>query len=352
MTGREIGPAAHFERELMKTVRVGVIGVGTMGERHCRVYSGLRGVQVVGVSDQNRERGQAVAESYQTTYFETHRDLLEQVDAVSIVTTTPAHFELAMLALEHNAHVLVEKPLTETLDQGQRLIAAADQRQRILQVGHIERFNPAYMELKNVTKGMRVVAVNARRLSPFDLSNTDVDVIRDLMIHDLDLVLDLVQGSLEGLNAWGRSINTGAMDHAVATLSFKDGPIATLFASRITEQKIRLIEVIAEGAYVEADLLSKSLMVYRRTFPHFATSIQNAGTYRQESVIERIHVPLAEPLRLELEHFVDCVRNGQTCKVPGKDGLRALQLAQAVANQASHLMILNSVSPHAAGTSA
>jgi predicted dehydrogenase len=329
----------------MDTVRVGVIGVGIMGERHCRVYSSLRGVQFVGVADSSSERGRAIADQYQTTYFENHRDLLAEVDAVSIVTTTPAHFTLAMDALEHDVHLLVEKPLTETLDQALQLIGEAEQRHKILQVGHIERFNPAYMELKNVTKGMHIVAVNVRRLSPFDLSNTDVDVIRDLMIHDLDLVLDLVPGSIEGLNAWGRSITTGAMDHAVATLSFKDGPIATLFASRITEQKVRLMEVIAEGAYVEADLLGKSLMIYRRTYPRFGSSPQAAGTYRQESVIERIHVPLAEPLRLELQHFIECVLEGKPCQVPGKDGLRALQLAQAVANQASHLMILNSVSP-------
>ncbi len=329
----------------MDVVRVGVIGVGVMGERHCRVYSNLRGVHLVGLADTNAERGRAIADHYETTYFESAQALLAEVDAVSIVTTTPAHFDLAMMALEHNAHLLVEKPLAETLDQAQRLIAEAERRGKVLQVGHIERFNPAYMELKNVTADMQLVAVNARRLSPFDLSNTDVDVIRDLMIHDLDLVLDLVGGSLEGLNAWGRSITTGAVDHAVANLSFKDGPIATLFASRITEQKVRLIEVIAKGAYVEADLLSKSLTVYRRTFPRFATSDRAAGTYRQESVIERIHVPLGEPLMLELQHFISCLREDKRCLVPGRDGLRALQLAQAVANQASHMLILNSVAP-------
>lgn len=321
----------------MDTLRVGVIGVGVMGERHCRVYSSLRRVRVVGIADLDASRGQTVAAHYDTRHFEDHRQLLDKVDAVSIVTTTPAHFDLAMEALDHGVHVLVEKPITETLKQGEQLVDEAKRRNLILQVGHIERFNPAYTELKNVTDGMRLIAINVRRLSPFDLSNTDVDVICDLMIHDLDLVADLVGMQLEGINAWGRSINTGAIDHAVANLSFRDGPIATLFASRITEQKVRMIEVIAQGAYVEADLLGKSVLVHRRTFPQYLDNHQ-ATKYRQESVIERIYVPMAEPLMLELRHFVESVVEGKSNIVPGKDGLYALQLAQAVADQASELM--------------
>jgi predicted dehydrogenase len=244
--------------------------------------------------------------------------------------------------MEQGIHVLVEKPLTETVEQGERLVSEAESRNLVLQVGHIERFNPAYIELKNVTEGMRLVAINVRRLSPFDLSNTDVDVIRDLMIHDLDLVTDLVGRPLEDLNAWGRSITTGAIDHAVANLSFQDGPIATLFASRITEQKVRLIEVIAEGAYIEADLLSKNVFVHRRTFPQYLDN-HHLTKYRQESIIERIFVPLAEPLMLELRHFVECVADGKPCKVPGRDGLSVLQLAQTVADRASRLHLASSV---------
>ncbi len=326
----------------MDTLRVGVIGVGVMGERHCRVYSSLRRVQVVGIADLDASRGHAVAAQYETRHFEDHRQLLDKVDAVSIATTTPAHFDLAMEALEHGVHVLVEKPITETLKQGEQLVDEAERRNLVLQVGHIERFNPAFIELKNVTDGMRLIAINVRRLSPFDLSNTDVDVIRDLMIHDLDLVADLVGTQLEGINAWGRSINTGAIDHAVANLSFRDGPIATLFASRITEQKVRMIEVIAEGAYIEADLLGKSVLVHRRTFPQYLDNHQ-ATKYRQESVIEHIYVPMAEPLMLELHHFVESVVEGKPNIVPGKDGLYALQLAQAVIDQASQLMALNSL---------
>jgi len=159
-----------------------------------------------------------------------------------------------------------------------------------------------------------------------------VDVIRDLMIHYLDLAVNLVGLEIEGINAWGRSISTGTTDHAVASLSFRNGPIVTLFASRVTEQKVRAIEVIAKGAYVEADLLNKSVLVHRRTFPQYLDN-HDVTKYRQESIIERIHVPMSEPLMLELRHFVDCVRENRPSQVSGSDGLRALQLAEAVASE-------------------
>lgn len=325
----------------MSNIRVGVVGVGVMGERHCRVYSTLRNVDLVGITDMNAERGKAVAANYDTTYFGSIQELVAEVDAVSIVTITPAHFDLAMAALAQDTHVLVEKPITETVEQGKQLVAEAERRNKVLQVGHIERFNPAYIALKDVIKGRRLAAINMRRLSPFDTSNTDVDVIRDLMIHDLDLVVNLVRSNLEGFSAWGRSFSTQAIDHAVANLSFRNGPIATLSASRITEQKVRMIEITAEGAYIEADLLGKSLMVHRRTRPEFLESAQ----YRQESIIETIQVPMVEPLVLELRHFIECVQENKPSEVSGKDGLYALQLAKAMADQISNFMILAEPAP-------
>lgn len=321
----------------MKLVRMGVIGAGVMGERHCRVCANLRRVELVGVAELDEERGRQVADRYETAYFPDHGDLLSEVDAVTVAVPTPAHYPIVSECLERGLHVMVEKPITETIEQAQQLVEMSNERELVLQVGHIERFNPAFIELKNVTEGMICIGINMRRLSPFDTSNVDVDVIRDLMIHDLDLAVDLVGSELEGVSAWGRSINTGAIDHAVASLSFKDGPIVTLFASRVTEEKVRAIEIIAEGAYIEADLLRKSVLIHRRTFPQYLDN-HNITKYRQESVIERIHVPMSEPLMLELRHFVDCVRDNSPSQVPGSDGLRALLLAEAVAREAAQRM--------------
>jgi predicted dehydrogenase len=314
----------------MEVIRIGVIGAGVMGERHCRVCANLPRVELVGVADPAEAHGRQVADLYETTYFSDHQALISQVDAVTIAASTPVHYRLATECLKRGLHVLVEKPITETIEQARQVVHMADERGLVLQVGHIERFNPAYIELKHVIEDMTLVGINMRRLSPFDTSNTDVDVVRDLMIHDLDLAVDLVGLDIEGVHAWGRSINTGAIDHAVASVSFKDGPIVTLFASRVTEQKVRAIEVIAEGAYIEADLLNKSVMVHRRTLPRYLDN-HNITSYRQESVIERIHVPMFEPLMLELRHFVDCVRENCPSQVPGSDGLRALELAETVA---------------------
>jgi predicted dehydrogenase len=316
----------------MEIVRIGVIGTGVMGERHCRVCANLPRVELVGITDLNEARGQEVADRYEKTYYRDYGQLLPGLDAVTIATTTDSHFDLAKACLEQGLHVMVEKPITETIEQAQQLVQMAEERGLVLQVGHIERFNPAFLELKNVTEGMRLIGVTMRRLSPFDLSNIDVDVIRDLMIHDLDLAIDLVGSSIERLNAWGRSVSTTGIDHAVANLSFRDGPVVTLFASRVTEQKVRAVEVIAEGAYVEADLLNKSLLVHRRTFPQYLND-HSTTKYRQESLIERIHVPMFEPLMMELRHFVDCVRENRPSQVPGSDGLRALQLAETVAKE-------------------
>jgi predicted dehydrogenase len=315
-----------------------------MGERHCRVCANLPRVDLVGIADLNEARGQEVAARYETTYYRDCGQLLPRLDAVTIATTTDSHFDLAKACLEQGLQVMVEKPITETIEQAQQLVQIAEERGLMLQVGHIERFNPAFVELKNVTETMSLIGVTMRRLSPFDLSNTDVDVVRDLMIHDLDLAVDLVGSELEGVTAWGRSINTGAIDHAVANLSFRDGPVVTLFASRVTEQKVRAVEVIAEGAYVEADLLNKSVLVHRRTFPQYLDN-HKTTKYRQESLIERIHVPMAEPLMLELRHFTDCVRQNRPSQVPGSDGLYALQLAETVANEVTRQAFWNSESP-------
>lgn len=321
----------------MDVVRIGVIGAGVMGERHCRVCANLPHVELIGVTDLNEERGRLVAGRYETTYFAECRALLSQLDAVTVAALTPAHYPLTVECLKLGLHVLVEKPIAESVKQAEQLVQIADERGLILQVGHIERFNPAFIELKNVVEAMTLVGITMRRLSPFDTSNIDVDVIHDLMIHDLDLAVNLVGSEPEEIDAWGRSINTNTTDHAVVNLSFRDGPIVSLFASRVTEQKVRTIEVVANGAYIEADLLNKSVSVHRRTLPQYLDN-RHTTKYRQESVIERIHVPMYEPLMLELRHFVDCVRENRSPQVSGKDGMRALQLAEIVASQVASSM--------------
>ncbi len=316
----------------MQPVRVGVIGVGRMGQRHCRVYSTLRQSQLVGVCDAVPEVGRRVAEEYDVPFYGDVEGLLEHVDAVSITTPTPLHFALAMRCLARGVHVLIEKPITDTIEQAEVLTQAAENSNLVVQVGHIERFNPAYMELKNVLEDMTMLAVNFRRLSPYVGSNTDVDVVLDLMTHDIDLALDLMGQEPVSVNAYGLTAFSGDIDHAVAHLRFGSGPLLTMTASRATEQKVRSVEVTALEAYVEADLLNKSIAVHRRTVGEYLNHDHRGVKYRQESIVERIHVPTLEPLLLELQHFVDCIVHGTPPQVSARDGLNALRLVLAIRN--------------------
>jgi virulence factor len=323
----------------MERIRVGVIGAGMMGQRHCRVYSAQRRAQLAGVFDVSQDLGRQVARQHEAPFYETVDDLMDQVDAVSIVTPTPAHFDLTMRAIERGIHVLVEKPITETVGQAEALTRAAEAGRAadggglVVQVGHIERFNPTYIELKNVLDSLTPLAVSLRRLSPYEGSRTDVDVVLDLMIHDTHLVLDMMGREPAWVSANGLTAFSGAIDHAVAQLSFDAGPLLTMTASRVTEQKVRSIEVTAMEAYLECDLINKSIAVHRRTIGEYVNCNHPGVKYRQESLVERIQVPNSEPLMLELEHFVNCVIERREPLVPARSGLDALRLAAAIREQ-------------------
>jgi predicted dehydrogenase len=308
-------------------LRVGVIGVGRMGERHCRVYANMPTVHLVGVSDLHRARGQAVADAYDVPYYEEYGDLLKRVDAVTVATPTDTHAAVAAECIRNGVSVLVEKPLAPTLTEARQLTALAERGSVVVEVGLIDRLNPAFLELQAILEDMAVVGIMAQRLSPFDTSGTDADVVYDLMIHDIDLALTLLPREIGRIQASGRAARTDAVDYAVATISMRDGPIASLTASRITEQKIRLLEVTSLGAYVTADLLNKSIRVYRRTVPEYVADEKRPLRYRQENLVECIHIPTAEPLQLELADFVRCVRDGDTPRVTAADALKALTVA-------------------------
>jgi predicted dehydrogenase len=215
------------------------------------------------------------------------------------------------------------------MEQAENLVKAVEASNVICQIGHIERFNPAYVELKNVLDEMQVLAINFRRLSAYVGSNTDVDVVLDLMIHDIDLVLDLVGEepvtiAASGINAYGK-----AVDHAVAQLNFANGPLVTMTASRLTEEKIRAIEVTAMQAFLEGNLLSKTVTVHRRTVSQYLPNKTNVK-YRQESILESVLVPIVEPLFSEMQHFIDCVIENRKPLVQARHGMRALKLAMAI----------------------
>ncbi len=309
----------------MEQVRVGVIGTGRMGQNHCRVYSNLKRTKFIGVCDANADLGREVARRHEVSFFRDVDSLLENVDAVSICTPTPWHYEIAKQCLERGVHILVEKPFTETLSQAEELKEAASKSEVIVQVGHIEKFNPAYIELRKVLEEMHVLAVNFNRLSPFQGSNVDVDVILDLMIHDIALVVDLFGSEPMAMDAYGLSVFSETIDHGLAILRYTPDKLVTLTASRVTEQKVRAISVTSKEAFIEADLLNKNISIHRRTLGNYVNHRNSGVKYRQESLIERIVVPTMEPLYLELQDFVNCVFDSREPQVTATDGYNALR---------------------------
>jgi predicted dehydrogenase len=273
----------------------------------------------------NPERGRDVARTYEVSYFREIDSLLENVDAVSICAPTPQHYELISRCLERNIHVMVEKPFTETLEQAQALKDAAEAKKNlVVQVGHIEMFNPTFAELRKVLEEMTPLAMNFNRLSPFQGSNVDVDVVLDLMIHDIGLVVNLFTSEPLSMDAYGFSVFSDTIDHGLAVLRYEPGVIVSLTASRVTEQKVRSISVTTREAFIEADLLNKNISVHRRTLGDYINH-KNGVKYRQESLIERIVVPAREPLHLELQDFVNCVIEQKKPLVTAVDGYNALR---------------------------
>lgn len=300
-------------------VRAGVIGVGTMGERHARVYAQSPGARLVGVYDADFARARAVAARWETTAFATVEQLLDAVDAVSIASSTHTHAALATQALDHDTHLLIEKPLADSLDDARAFAARAARRPDItVQVGHIERFNPVVREVQQLVRGRRILSVALQRLSPFDGRCLDSDVIQDLMIHDLDLALAFCGDSLELLRASGEAVMTARIDDATSHFRALHGARITLRASRVADRKVRAFSILTDDAWIDADLMDKSLTVSRRR-PGFGRA---SG--------ERRAVAADEPLRLELEHFLACVRERRQPVVGVEDGVRALTHAEAV----------------------
>ncbi|YAI81890.1 MAG: Gfo/Idh/MocA family oxidoreductase [cyanobacterium endosymbiont of Rhopalodia sterrenbergii] len=311
-------------------IRIGVIGVGNMGQHHTRIFSLLKDVEFVGVSDVNVERGLDTASKYRVRFFENYHDLLPHVDAVCIAVPTRLHHSVGMDCLKAGVHPLIEKPIAASIAEAESLVNAAAESNRILQVGHIERFNPAFQELSKVLKTEELLALEAHRMSPYSQRANDVSVVLDLMIHDIDLLLELVGDRVVKLTASGsRAADSGYLDYVTATLGFANGIVATLTASKVTHRKIRRLVAHCENSLTEADFLNNEILIHRQTTANY-TSDYGQVLYRQDGLIEKVYTSNIEPLHAELEHFVHCVRGGDQPSVGGEQALKALRLASLI----------------------
>ena len=327
-------PNTQLQRSLPQPIRIGVIGVGNMGQHHTRVLSLLKDVEMVGVADINVERGLDTASKYRVRFFEDYRDLLPYVDAVCIAVPTRLHHEVGMTCLQAGIHVLVEKPIAASIAEAESLVNAAAESHCILQVGHIERFNPAFQELSKVLKTEELLALEAHRMSPYSHRANDVSVVLDLMIHDIDLLLELAAAPVVRLTASGSSASdSGYLDYVTANLGFANGIVATLTASKVTHRKIRRIAAHCKNSLTEADFLNNEILIHRQTTANCMTDYGQV-LYRQDGLIEKVYTSNIEPLHAELEHFVNCVRGGNQPSVGGEQALKALRLASLIEQMA------------------
>ncbi len=294
-------------------IRIGVLGAGSMGKNHARVLASLPGVRFAGVCDADAKRAREIAAEHGTQAFAKVDDLLPHIDAAAVATPTVTHLDLGLKLLSAGKHVFMEKPITETADGARQLIEKATSTGLILQVGHIERFNPVIRELEKRLNHPRFI--EAHRLSPFPNRSTDIGVVLDLMIHDLEIILHLVKSEIESIDAVGIAVLTKREDIANARLRFKNGCVANVTTSRISPERMRKIRVFQDDAYLSLDYQNQTGEIIRKAF-------LGLGIKKEEVKIEK-----DEPLKLELASFAECARLGRQPAVGGREAAAALELA-------------------------
>ncbi len=305
-------------------LKFGVIGVGHMGAYHLNVVSFMPTHEVIGIYEAVKERAQEMAERYDTTAFASVDELLDQVEAVVIAVPTVLHYEYAKKALHKGVHVLVEKPMTVTVAQAEELIAIAREKQLVLQVGHVERFNGAVMELSKIVTAPRMI--QSRRLAPFNNRITDVGVVMDLLIHDLDITLNLVTSPLRKFFAIGSKVVSNHEDVAIINLEFENGCIASLTGSRISQYKDRSLHITQDKSFIDLNYANQDIEIYRQASAAYLMTPEEIK-YSQESFVEKLYVHKDNPLKSEHLHFYECIKEGAKPFVSNEKDLETLRIA-------------------------
>jgi len=306
-------------------LRIGVIGVGHLGEYHVQKYRAIPKVELVGVVDINLDRANEIAQRYNTKAYGNHHEILRMVDAVSLAVPTKTHFEVAKDILAEGIHLLIEKPITYHLEPADTLINMAHEKNLVLQVGLVERFNPAVMGLESMLN--RPLFIESHRMNQFTIRGTDVDVVLDLMIHDLDIILHLVPSGVKEVHAVGMSVITGKTDIANVRMIFENGTVGNLTVSRVADKTLRKIRVFQPDAYLAADCFKRELSVTR-----LDSNMKDASGFPQVTS-KNITYPGCDPLADQISSFVNAVINESKPVVSGRDGRMALKFALGIIDQ-------------------
>ncbi len=314
-----------------KQVKVGVIGVGHLGQHHVKHFASLPGADLQGIYDLDTTRANKIAKQHKTKFFNNVNDLLSICDAISIVTPTTQHAEVAEYCIKHGKHVFIEKPIAKTVAEADHLLSLTKKNGIVIQVGHIERLNPALLALKDFE--LRPKFIEVQRLAPYTVRGTEVPVVLDLMIHDIDIILSLVNSPVKNIRASGVSIMTNSVDIANARIRFENGTVANLTSSRIAQIKVRKLKFFQRDMYVTIDFLLGLTEVYRAIDSDTKVSntlvtapLDNNGRHRS-IVYEKPPVKKIDALRLELTNFIESIQGNAKPIVDGEAGRDALEVA-------------------------
>jgi predicted dehydrogenase len=319
----------------MKMLNVGIIGTGHLGKIHTKLMKEVKRANLIGVYDLNFEVAKKVAEELEIKPFEKLDQFLSEVDAVSIVATTSAHYNLIIKAFEKNVHVFVEKPITSTIEQAEEVVKISKEQNLKLQVGHIERFNSALLSLEKYNLDPKFIQTD--RLAQFNPRGTDVAVVLDLMIHDIDIILSLIKSKVKEVRASGVAVVSDNIDIANARIEFENGAIANVTASRISQKKMRKMRMFQKDSYISVDFNSGVSEVFRLISPsdlsmeHFLSFGEiGVGENKKSVIYEQPEIKEVNALKHELQLFVDAVLDDKQPVVSGQDGLRALKIAEII----------------------
>ncbi|MGG0789887.1 Gfo/Idh/MocA family oxidoreductase [Peribacillus simplex] len=313
----------------MNPVKIGVAGVGSMGFNHCKILQMLKNVEFKGVYDIDLKRSENVAKTFAVQAFSSYNELLNAVDAVIIAVKTSHHFSLTLQAIQRGKHVLVEKPFVSSLKEAEQIIRSVDNGSVVVQVGHVERFNPALIQLTKVINPDKLISCEARRFGVPN-RNIDTDVILDLMIHDIDIILALVNSPLSTVSGVGHYNEDGKqIEAASALLSFQNGCFASLISSRFSLEKTRSLYVTEKSRFLKTNLLTKELYIYHKSN---ISPFDNHSCYL-ENIVEKVMIPYGEALSLELQHFLMAIESQQPPTVGVHEAFKVLEVALNIKDQ-------------------
>ena len=312
-------------------IKTGVVGVGHLGQHHTKHYTKIKSAELVGVYDTNEAQAKKIAKQFKTKAFSTLDEMLSLVDGVSIVTPTKEHAKIAEKCISQGKHVFIEKPITKTTKEADKIIALAKKTKVILQVGHIERFNPALTPLKDLILKPKYIEV--QRLAPYMIRGTDIPVVLDLMIHDIDLVLSFINSPVKKIDASGLSIMTNSVDIANARIHFENGSVANITSSRVAKDKVRKIKIFQRNLYITIDFLIGLTEIYRvmdkkkrGTSAIITAPIESKGKPRH-IVYEKPKIKKQDALQMELINFIEAIQDKSETIVDGVAGREALKVA-------------------------